>query len=261
MGGSLSVGTGIKTYPCMAYLALATDKNPNTIKSAFVTDFHSGEQLNPHNAFFVLNSHFHTTCSKYPIVAFKDKRMANSFASYYGGDVRDFDFALFVAKKDLEVDEPILTLRMLREVSQGQTPLSPKKTINVPVEAKCLVCGMFVRKYPKWTTQMVTRNKENHYFDGVKDMMKFYFEPSAYHHHYTFQDFTHLFVSDYYTLEKIEAREAFFVSGSDVYGPMGHELIPFKKEADAIEFSQSHKGKKVLPFGKITQQIVRSLDQ
>lgn len=282
-------------HPCLAYLLLAADEDPDVIKGAFVTDFHSGAKLNPFDAFFVLNSHIRSTCSKYPIVAFGDEKMANSFTSKYGGDVRNFDFALAVAKKDLEVDEPILTARKLREVMRGYaiftlkchndviqcSSLKPhdasslhaflenrhlihkniqKKTIDVPTEAKCPVCGMFVHKYPKWTSQIVVQNTHSHFFDGVKDMMKFYFEPSLYHHSHTPRDFTHIFVSDYYTLEKIEAKEAFFVAGSNVYGPMGYELIPFKNEADAIEFSGSHNGKKVYPFHKITKEIVWSLD-
>jgi nitrous oxide reductase accessory protein NosL len=33
---------------------------------------------------------------------------------------------------------------------------------------------------------------------------------------------------------------AYYVLGSDIYGPMGRELIPFEKEADAKEFIKDH---------------------
>ncbi len=289
------VGIGEKSYPCMAYLALMSDKDPTVVKNAFITDFDSGVKLNPYSAFFVLNAHFRSTCSKYPIIAFKKKESAHNFIHYYGGDIRDFDFALAVANNDLAVDAPVIERRKHQEIVRGKAifaqkchgnqphclPLKShdayslqifldnrqslsksllKQTINVPLEAKCLVCGMFVHKYPKWTTQIVTKNQENHFFDGVKDMMKFYYQPSLYHRNDTIDDFTHIFVSDYYTLEKIEARNAIFVSGSDVYGPMGYELIPFKNKADALEFSKAHKGKKILSFDAITPQIIWSLD-
>ncbi len=50
---------------------------------------------------------------------------------------------------------------------------------NIPSDAKCHVCGMFVAKYANWAATIKT-DKETFYFDGVKDMMKFYFEPTKY---------------------------------------------------------------------------------
>ncbi|MDD4856097.1 MAG: nitrous oxide reductase accessory protein NosL [Sulfuricurvum sp.] len=295
MVGTLIAPNQMVSYPCLAYLVSSSNENPDLLNFSFVSDFYSGEKLNPHNAFFVLNSHVRSTCSKYPIAAFKGEKIANTFASNYGGDVRNFDFALFVAKKDLEFDTPILEARKLREIARGNAiftktcnsrvakcpPLNPadikalhtflenkslvqphaqKETIDVPTEAKCPVCGMFVHKYPKWTTQISLQNSHNYFFDGIKDMMKFYFEPSLYHCSHTPRDFTHIFVSDYYTLEKIEAKEAFFVTGANVYGPMGYELIPFKNEADAQEFSASHNGHHIYPFHKLTKKIIWSLE-
>ncbi|MGZ8547705.1 MAG: nitrous oxide reductase accessory protein NosL [Sulfuricurvum sp.] len=293
-GGSLHVGVEGKSYPCMAYFAELSEDNSNVL--TFVTDFNSGDKLNPHKAFFVLNSQFHTTCSKYPIVAFKEEKSAHHFTLHYGGNMRDFDFALAVATHDLTVDAPIMDARKSREILRGkmifstlcrnnpkQCPMlretdsaalhaflenrssvqetSQKEKISVPIEAKCPVCGMFVHKHSKWTSQIVMQNSHSLFFDGVKDMMKFYFEPSLHYHAHTPQDFTHIFVSDYYTLEKTEAKEAFFVAGSNVYGPMGHELIPFKNEADARAFSASHNGKHIYPFHKLSQKIIWSLDQ
>jgi copper chaperone NosL len=50
------------------------------------------------------------------------------------------------------------------------------------------------------------------------------------------------------------------VTGSDVYGPMGKELVPFEEEAGAREFMKDHKGKEVLPFERIDPALVKSLD-
>ena len=52
-------------------------------------------------------------------------------------------------------------------------------------------------------------------------------------------------------MEFIDGRKAFYGSGSDTYGPMGKELIPFEKETQAQEFLKDHKGKTVLTFGEI----------
>jgi nitrous oxide reductase accessory protein NosL len=68
-------------------------------------------------------------------------------------------------------------------------------------------------------------------------------------------------VTDYYTQKAIEARDAYFVIRSDVYGPMGHELIPFASKEDAKTFYMDHKGGKILQFNEITKEDVYKLDE
>ncbi|EQB40697.1 hypothetical protein M947_00160 [Sulfurimonas hongkongensis] len=124
--------------------------------------------------------------------------------------------------------------------------------IEVTEDEKCPICGMFVYKYPKWAAQIFYADK--HYsFDGVKDLMKYYFLNK--------DGISKILVTDYYSQKAIEARESFFVVGSDVYGPMGDELIPFAKLEDAKTFSLDHKGKKILKFDEIDELVIRKLDE
>ena len=55
--------------------------------------------------------------------------------------------------------------------------------------------------------------------------------------------------------------KAWYVVGSDVYGPMGKELMPFKDEAAAKEFKVDHKGTAILSFQDITPALIKTLDQ
>ncbi|MBU2538178.1 MAG: nitrous oxide reductase accessory protein NosL, partial [Proteobacteria bacterium] len=50
-----------------------------------------------------------------------------------------------------------------------------------------------------------------------------------------------------------------YVVGSDVYGTMGHEFIPFTSAAAAENFRKDHKGTKVLRFEEITETLVQSM--
>lgn len=134
------------------------------------------------------------------------------------------------------------------------------KSIKAPEGSKCPVCGMFVHKYPKWVAQ-VNIDGYTHYFDGAKDMMKFYFSPGSYHKDATQAMIARLYVSDYYTLDAMDAKAAWYVVGSNVYGPMGNELVPFKSEKDALAFKADHAGKDVLTFDAITTELVKSLDK
>ncbi len=138
--------------------------------------------------------------------------------------------------------------------------------IKVTKDEKCPVCGMFAYKYPRWAAQIFYKHNshEHHYtFDGVKDMMKFYFDAMEYGDYKDFKrkNITKMSVTDYYSQKAIDARDAYFVTGSDVYGPMGNELIPFESEADAKNFYMDHRGKKVLKFDEIKEKEVYKLDE
>jgi len=128
-------------------------------------------------------------------------------------------------------------------------PVAPVTKIEVPKDAKCPICGMFVAKYPQWVA--LYDGEKKFYFDGVKDMMKY-----AYARKLSGDKF---YVSDYYKLAKLEATKAFYVIGSNVYGPMGSELIPFASQEEAQSFARDHNGQKVIAFDEITEALVKSL--
>jgi len=134
---------------------------------------------------------------------------------------------------------------------------SVKGQMVVSKEVKCPVCGMFVAKYPKWAA-LITESMNTHYFDGVKDMMKFYIFDVDFP--YDRSKISNIEVTDFYTLRAIDAKKAFYVVGSDVYGPMGNELIPFLTKDAAQNFMDDHSGEKILLFSDITPKLVMSLD-
>ena len=129
---------------------------------------------------------------------------------------------------------------------------------TVDKSARCAVCGMFVAKYPNWLVSLTMSDGATNYFDGVKDMMAFYFAPQTYGAK-PGVTIAEIRVNDYYTLKPIDARKAFYVVGSDVTGPMGHEFIPFSSKEAADSFSQDHHGMKTLTFEAITSEQVEAM--
>ena len=125
---------------------------------------------------------------------------------------------------------------------------------------KCPVCGMFVAKYPDFVAVVTFSDGTRAFFDGVKDMMKYYFNLQKYNPSKKRSDITQIYVTDYYSLELIDGLKAFYVVGSDIYGPMGRELIPFEKEDAAGEFLNDHSGKALLRFQDINDDVVKGLD-
>ena len=125
---------------------------------------------------------------------------------------------------------------------------------------KCPVCGMFVAKYPDWLAAVRFRDGSHVYFDGAKDMFKYLHDMKKYDPARKPEDVQVVAVMDYYGLTWIDARKAWYVLGSDVYGPMGRELIPLEREADAREFMKDHKGMKIIRFSEATPEVIKTLD-
>ena len=115
-------------------------------------------------------------------------------------------------------------------------------------------------KYPDFIAGIQFKDGTHAFFDGAKDMFKYYLDLKKYNPSKTPADIDTLRVTNYYDLTLINGFEAFYVVGSDVYGPMGRELIPFAKEGDAREFLKDHKGKSLLKFKEVTPAIIKTLD-
>jgi nitrous oxide reductase accessory protein NosL len=125
---------------------------------------------------------------------------------------------------------------------------------------KCPVCGMFAYKYPDWAAEIVFADGRHEVFDGAKDLFRYLFDMRRFGGTQRREDVAAIFVTDYYTLEPIDARPAFYVTGSDVYGPMGRELIPFARREDAEEFLRDHRGRRIVVFGEVERELPPLVD-
>jgi nitrous oxide reductase accessory protein NosL len=121
--------------------------------------------------------------------------------------------------------------------------------IPAPPDAKsrCEVCGMFVAPYTNWVAVLRAADGRQLYFDGPKDLFICFNNLSKYLPGATPED-VELFVTEYYTVQLTPATELFFVSGSDVLGPMGQELVPVAGRSAAETFLRDHAGAKLLRF-------------
>ena len=143
-----------------------------------------------------------------------------------------------------------LSVAVSSAVAEPVDPVSP--------DQRCAVCGMMVAKYKPWVTQIHAASEKVVMFDGVKDMMAYYFDPAAYSGKGDMAT-AEIWVKDYYTLEYLDGRKAIYVVGSDVMGPMGEELVPFGSSNAAENFSNDHKGKQLLLFDEIKSDMIMSM--
>ncbi len=126
---------------------------------------------------------------------------------------------------------------------------------------KCPVCGMFVTMFPDWVCSIEFKDGTKALTDGPKDMFKFYHDMARYDRARKQADVSRVLVTDYYGLSLIDGRQARYVVGSDVFGPMGRELVPFAEEAGAKEFLRDHKGKKIVGFKDVDQAFLKAMEQ
>lgn len=149
----------------------------------------------------------------------------------------------------------LLSLTPIADLRGGQ-----RMPVNPSPRDKCPVCGMFVAKYPDFFAQIIFKDGSAIFFDGTKDMFKCYLSLKKYYPSKTQSDIDSVYVNDYYGLIPVDGFKAFYIIGSDIYGPMGRELIPFEKETDAKEFMKDHKGQSMLKFNDVTADVLKKLD-
>jgi len=140
--------------------------------------------------------------------------------------------------------------------AMGETIVPPPKPGDT-----CPVCGMFVAKYPEWVATVLYNDGHAHHFDGAKDMFKYLLKLNKYAPGHKAEDMAAIVVTDYYGVERVDARSALYVVGSDVYGPMGHELVPLANQADADEFMKDHKGERIVKFDDVSWDMLIALDK
>ena len=146
-------------------------------------------------------------------------------------------------------------------LATGQT--AHAKPVKLPAPGPrdtCPVCGMFVAAYPYWIATVLWRDGRAVHFDGAKDFFKYLQDLRKYAPGRAVAEINAMGVTDYYATGRIDAAQAFYVIGSDVLGPMGHELVPHDTQAEAKEFMTDHSGKRVLRFAEVTQAMLLGLD-
>jgi nitrous oxide reductase accessory protein NosL len=117
---------------------------------------------------------------------------------------------------------------------------------------RCPVCGMFVAPYPSWLAIIAFNDGSQLFFDGPKDLFRFYLDwPEKESRRKS--DIAAIYVTEYYSTRLMKVAEVLFVTGSDVYGPMGQELVPVAGREVAAGFKRDHRGAKIITFAQVNK--------
>lgn len=135
--------------------------------------------------------------------------------------------------------------------------LSPQ---YVQRSARCPVCGMYPYRTPNWTGQIVFNDQTASSFDSPVDMFRFLNNMPLFDKQHKPGDIGAIYVADYGTKAWADARKAFFVHGSTARGPMNDPNLPAFATREAADAFAKANGGKVLAFGEVTREIIKSLN-
>jgi nitrous oxide reductase accessory protein NosL len=135
------------------------------------------------------------------------------------------------------------------------------ETYSVPKDELCLIRKIEVYKNPTWIASIKVRSGKVLYFSSPKSMFEFYHRPGKWPEYNVKSDSDmRIHVTEYNTLEKIPARDAFYVYGSTKVSPAGDDLVPFKTKGDAQEFFDKNNGKRIFVFSEISSALINYLN-
>lgn len=142
--------------------------------------------------------------------------------------------------------------------ASGLAMLAPRP---IPADARCPVCGMYPARFPRWAAQSLFKDGAAHYFDSPLDLLVFLQKVNRHDRRYDQDDVAVSFVTDFETGQWIESRDAFFVHGSSVFGPMRDADLPALASREAADSLASSRGGRVLRFADVTPERVLSLNR
>ncbi|MBW4934271.1 nitrous oxide reductase accessory protein NosL [Marinobacter sp. F4206] len=132
--------------------------------------------------------------------------------------------------------------------------------VHIASGDECHVCGMVIEGFPGPKGEAITE-KDQHVrkFCSTRDMFAWMLQPENVNRAHT------LYVHDMAQTQwqspddtaLIDAREAFFVVGSERDGAMGPTLASFAEEAAAEAFSKEYGGQ-VLAYGEVTLEHINT---
>lgn len=119
-------------------------------------------------------------------------------------------------------------------------------------EQRCAHCGMRIERSSRWRAGLTTSTGEKLSFDTPKCLLRVLVGPHG-------RGARDAWVLEYYGGRRIPAAEATFVSGSDVLGPMGPDLVPLADRASAERFAVDHGNRAILRLEEIDLRLLDRL--
>jgi copper chaperone NosL len=136
----------------------------------------------------------------------------------------------------------------------GMTNLAFSQSQKIESHKRCPVCGMYPARYPKFNCQIVFEDGSYEAFDNSIGLLVYLHFPDK--TNIKLKPVAGIYFKDYLKEGWLEADRAFFVTGSDIRGPMGVQFLPVDSEQAAEELKKQAKGKDIIHFKMINRQYL-----
>jgi nitrous oxide reductase accessory protein NosL len=130
--------------------------------------------------------------------------------------------------------------------------------MQVSAGDRCPVCGMQVKKHPKFASALELQDGRTFYFCGTGCLIRTWLHPELFVR-VEKPELKRAMVRDYFEGRPLSALEAYWVAGSDIVGPMGPALVPLRSEQDVETFRERHGGKTVFRLGDLDDATFRAI--
>lgn len=105
---------------------------------------------------------------------------------------------------------------------------------------------MYPARYPQFNCQIVFEDGSYEAFDSPVGLLIYLFFPD--NTGIVPRPVARIYFKDYLKGSWLEAGNAYFVTGSEVMGPMGIDFLPVDSEQAAIELKNQEKGEDIIHF-------------
>jgi copper chaperone NosL len=133
----------------------------------------------------------------------------------------------------------------------GRRSLGPEGDMPISAEDRCPVCAMLPIRYPRFAAAIALQDGRTYYFCSPGCMLNAWLHPDIFLGSPA-ANLARPVVREYLSGEVMDARDVFWVSGSDVVGPMGPALVPLKDTAHLEAFRRRHGARKVFRLDELT---------
>ncbi len=131
----------------------------------------------------------------------------------------------------------------------GMTGCASFQPVKIESHKECPLCGMLPARYPMFNCQILFKDGGHEAFDSAVGLLVYLHFPEK--AGIEPRSAAKIYFKDYLKESWIEADKTFFVTGSEIMGPMGVEFLPVDGKPAAEELKKREKGKEIIHFGKI----------
>jgi copper chaperone NosL len=117
-------------------------------------------------------------------------------------------------------------------------------------KSRCQRCGMVLDIRSRWYTKLQLMDNQFQEFDTPKCAFHVWLDGKV--------KAKSLWVRGYYSQEMLVDTNLVFAIGSDIFGPMGPDLVPVEPKFSA-KFAEEHKAKQLLLTKTVTKAVLENL--